>query len=401
MLGRPSLLFSFSYARTLFRSHALPMPDRFRALLPHTEHLVYLNHAATGVLSKPVRAAVDAYLEERHRTEPENYERVQPIVEEARERVGRLVGAPKERVAFAANTSSALNVLAEGFPWQPGDRIALPACEFPANVYPFLHQQRKGVEVDFIAHREGTFTPEDVERALTPQTRLVTLSWVQFLSGFCADLEAIAALCRERGILLCVDAIQGLGALQLDAPALGIDFVAGGSHKWLMGTQGLGFLYVSEDLQERLTPRAGWLHGPVDWENFFDYELAFHEDAARYHLGTMNHVGIITLHAALGVYEDLGPAWVEERVVHNARDLAAGLANLGFARWGTDDPARGSGIVTVAHPEASALYEHLHGQGIRLAMRNGLLRFSPHAYNTEAELDAALEAIATHGRDVS
>lgn len=372
--------------------------DALRSHFPHTEHHVYLNHAATGPLSRPVLEAMQGYLDQRHRTQVENYFDVQPTIEATRERIAGLLGTPLDRVEFAPNTSSALNVLAEGLDWQPGDRIALPGCEFPANVYPFLHQQRKGVAVDIIPHEEGTVTLDAIAATLTPETRLLTLSWVQFLSGFRADLEAIGQLCRARDVLFCVDAIQGLGALQLDVERLGIDFLACGGHKWLMSPQGTGFLYVTEMLQDQLTPQAGWLHGPVDWDNFFDYELAFHEDATRFRLGTLNHLGLVGMHAALGLYMEADPAVCEARVLERTATLAAGLGRLGLSRYGTDDTAHASGIVTVRHPEPEALYEYLKEQNITIAVRNRLLRFAPTYYNHPDETDRVLEAVSAFGR---
>ncbi|NBC16291.1 MAG: aminotransferase class V-fold PLP-dependent enzyme [Bacteroidetes bacterium] len=372
--------------------------DALRSHFPHTEHSVYLNHAATGPLSEPVVAAMQAYLDQRHRTQVENYFDVQPTIAATRERIAGCLGTTVDRVEFAPNTSSALNVLAEGLDWQPGDRIAVPGCEFPANVYPFLHQERKGVEIDFIPHEEGTFTLDALEDTLTPKTRLLTVSWVQFLSGFRADLEAIGRLCRDRGVLFCVDAIQGLGALQLDVERLGIDFLACGGHKWLMSPQGTGFLYVTAALQEHLTPQAGWLHGPVDWDNFFEYELTFHEDATRFRLGMLNHLGLVGMHAALGLYAEADPAVCEARVLERAAALAEGLDRLGLPRYGTADPDHASGIVTVRHPEPEALYEYLKERDITIAMRNRLLRFAPTYYNHPDEIDRALDAVRAFGR---
>ena len=367
--------------------------SELRTLFPHTRDTIYLNHAATAPLSTRVVSAVSAYLEQRHRTNIENYADFAPTLESARSRAARLVGADVARVEFAPNTSYALNVLAQGFPWRRGDRIAVPSCEFPANVYPFLNLERQGVVVDFIPHTDGVISLDDIERTLRPETRLLTISWVQFLSGYRIDVEAVGRLCRDRGVLFCVDAIQGLGALRLDVDSCGIDFLASGGHKWLMAMQGIGFLYVSEDLQSRLEPAAGWLHGPVDWDNFFDYELAFHPDATRFRLGTMNNAGIASLEAALELYVDAGASWCEERVLARAGRLAAGLDAFGFRRYGTADPAHASGIVTVEHRDVEALHAYLQQHGVAAAVRQRKLRFAPTYYNTDEEIDRVLELV--------
>lgn len=372
------------------------MLDALRDQFPHVRDQLYLNHAATSPLSRPVVKAVEGYLDQRHGTQIENFEQVQPLLARTRDRAARVLGTGAERVAFVQNTSTALNVLARGLDWQPGDRVAVPGCEFPANVYPFMNLERQGVAVDLVPHEEGTVSLEAIEAVLTPKTRLLSISWVQFLSGFRADLEAVGRLCRAHDVLFCVDAIQGLGALTLDVEDLGVDFLACGGHKWLMGTQGVGLLYCTEALQERLDPAAGWLHGPVDWDDFFNYELAFHPDARRFELGTYNTMGMVALDAALGFYLEAGPAACERRVLANARYLGDGLASLGLPRYGTDDPAHASGIVTVAPPDPEGLIGYLSAQEITCALRNRLLRVAPSYYNTTDELDRVLDAISTY-----
>ncbi len=368
-----------------------------RTHFPHTEHTVYVNHAATSPLSQPVMDAMDRYFKERHGARPgdpiDNFERFMPVIAEARDRAARLLGTHPDRLAFMPNTSAALNILAEGLDWQPGDRIAVPACEFPTNVYPFLNLERRGVTVDFIPDEEGTFTLDALEAALTPDTRLLTLSWVQFLSGFTVDLRAVGALCEAHDVLFCVDAIQGLGALEIDVEAAGIDFLAAGGHKWLMATQGIGLLYCAERLQERLHAPAGWLHGPVDWENLSAYDLEFHPEARRYEIGTRNNAGIAALHAALELHLEAGPSWCEQQVRARAQQLADGFDALGLPRYGPRDPAHRAGIVTIRVDNPEALFDHLRAQGITAALRNRLVRFAPTYYNTSEDMDAVLAAV--------
>lgn len=370
-----------------------------RRQFPHVENQTYVNHAATSPISRPVRNAIDDYLDERHGAAPDapidNFADFQPVLAETKERLARVLGTDAGRVEFMANTSTALNVLTRGFDWRPGDRIAVPDGEFPTNVYPFLNLESEGVAVDFIPTEDGTFTVEDVERTIRPETRLVSVSWVQFLSGFRADLSAIGDLCAARDVDFCVDAIQGLGALELDVEAAGIDFLACGGHKWMMATQGSGFLYCSEAMQEKIDPPAGWLHGPVDWENLDDYDLSFHDDATRFRIGTTNNTGIAALHASLGMYLEAGPSWCEDRILANAQRLAEGLAERGYRRYGSRDPDAASGIVTIVPEAPEALFEHLMDHDITGALRNRKLRLAPHYYNTIDEMDRVLDVVDT------
>jgi selenocysteine lyase/cysteine desulfurase len=368
---------------------------------PHLEHQTYLNHAAVSPVSRPVREAIDAHVAERHGAAPDapiaNFESFQSMAGEAKERAATVLGTDPGRVEFVPNTSAGLNVLARGLNWQEGDRVVVPDGAFPTNVYPFLNLEDQGVAVDFVPTDEGAYTVEDVERTLRPETRLVSVSWVHFLSGFRADLEALGRLCNEHDIIFCVDAIQGLGALQIDVEGAGIDFLATGGHKWLMAEQGVGLLYCDEGLQDRLQPPTGWLHGPVDWENLNNYDLTFHDDARRFRTGTLNSVGIVALHAALGLYLDAGPAWCEERVLDLSTTLAEKLAARDLPRYGTDDPAHASGIVTVEPDVPEVLFDHLKERGITGAVRNRKLRFAPTYYNNEADLGTVLKAVDQFG----
>lgn len=371
--------------------------EALRRHFPHTAHQTYVNHAAVSPLSRPVRDAIESHLSERHGADPqapiENFDTFHARMAETKERTAEVLGTEPGRVEFVANTSSGLNVLARGLDWQPGDRIAVPEGTFPANVYPFLNLEPDGVTVDFVPTCEGTFTIDDVRQTLRPETRLLSVSWVHFLSGFRADLEAIGALCESHDVLFCVDAIQGLGAFELDVEAAGIDFLAAGGHKWLMAGQGIGVLYCVEALQDRIRPPTGWLHGPVDWENLGQYERRFHEDARRFRTGTLNAMGIVALHAALGLYLQVGPEWCEQQVLDLSTTLAAELTNRGLEGYGTDDPTRASGIVTVDPNDSKGLFEHLQSKDVSAALRNRKVRFAPTYYNDASDVRAILDAV--------
>ena len=369
----------------------------YRSNFPHAEEMVYLDHAATGPLSRPVIDAVKSFLEERHRTRPNNYFEMMPTLERGRTRLARLLGCSHERIEYAPNTSYGLNVLAIGYPWQPGDRVAVPDCEFPGNVQPWLGlQERYGVEVDFIPTWQGTFLLEDVERTLRPETRVLAVSWVQFLSGYKCDLRALADLAHSNNTLLAVDAIQGLGALRLNVEEAGVDFLASGGQKWMLATQGSAFIYVSEALQDRLLPVRGWQNGPIDWDDFGAFTDELHPDATRFRVGTLNSIGCLALDAALGLHLEAGLGWIEERVMENARMIADGLEAVGLKRFGSVDPAHASGIVTVEVPEPEALHAHLQSRNIHLSLRDRKLRFAPHAYNTEEEIGVVLETVGSY-----
>ena len=386
-----------------------PTPDppavtlaAYRDLFDLPAAVAYFDHAATGVLSRPAREAAGAFLDARAgrgggRT-PNEFPADLDRVARARRRAADLIGAEARNVEVVPNTSYGLSLLASGLDWQPGDRVVVPACEFPANVLPWRALGDRGVAVDLVPHHEGTFSVDDVEAALRPETRLVAVSWVQFLSGFRCDLAGIAALCRDRGVLLAVDAIQGVGALRLDVAAVRPDLVAFGGHKWLCAMQGAGVVYVADTLLDRLRPARGWLNGPLDWDDLEATNLALHDDATRFRLGTLPTAQLYALDAALGLFLDVGADAVEAAVLGGAGRLADGLARLGARRYGTDHPAHASGIVTVRVDDPEGLHAWLAGRGVAASVRNRLVRFAPHAHTRDADLDRALDAVASFGR---
>src|SRR5262249_39184346 len=218
-------------------------------------------------------------------------------------------------VAFVKNTSEGVGFVAEGLPWRPGDNMVTAAEEYPANVYPWMNLQGRGVEVRRVASRGPRVELDDIRAAIDGRTRLVSLSFVEFASGFRNDLDAVGALCRERGVLFFVDAIQGLGVLPLDVRRTPVDFLAADGHKWLLGPEGAGVFYVRRELVEQLHPVAvGWNSVVGAWDfSTINFQLKPH--AGRWEGGTLNVGGVVALGASLGLLLEAGVAAVAERVL--------------------------------------------------------------------------------------
>ncbi|MEX0601944.1 MAG: aminotransferase class V-fold PLP-dependent enzyme, partial [Bacteroidota bacterium] len=288
------------------------MPDYnlqwFRTLFPHIgTGMIYLNHAAMSPLSTRVVQAVTDYLHRRSETEVEFYQPVIRTLVETKRLIGTLLQTSPDRIAMTDNTSNGLNILAAGFDWKSGDRILVPDIEFPANVYPFLNLKRHGVEVDFLPVRNGHIGIEEIEPALTARTRLFSVSHVQFLHGIKVDLAAIGDLCKRKGILFCVDAIQSVGAVPIDVKAMNIDFLATGGHKWLMAPEGIGFIYVSEECQSRIRQaHVGWTSITDFFTDLLRYRLDLDPSARRYENGLVNVAVLMGLHASLQILLDAG-----------------------------------------------------------------------------------------------
>jgi cysteine desulfurase / selenocysteine lyase len=354
---------------------------------------IYLNHAATGPWSRSVEACVLGFIEGRARGMIDVFADTIRIIGETRGMAAAMIGADAARIAFTQNTSEGLNVLAAGLDWKQGDRILLVEREFPSNVYPFLNVRKHGVEIDFVPQRDGCIEIEDIERAMTPRTRLVAVSWVQFLSGYRIDLAALGQLCRRHGALLSVDAIQGIGAVRLDLRETPVDFLSSGVQKWQLGPQGVAIVYVSERAQEMIRQaHLGWISVQHAW-NFFDYGNPLQEDARRYENGTYNSIGITAYHGALRLFEAIGHDRVAGLVRDNAAHAHARAREFGFRLVTPAEPARRAGIVTFRHDRADELQQYLQRRDMIVSSRVGHVRISPHCYNTTDEIDAVFEAI--------
>ncbi|NTW49549.1 MAG: aminotransferase class V-fold PLP-dependent enzyme [Chlorobiales bacterium] len=379
----------------LSKAEVLEKTEAYRQYFLHTKRQIYLNHAAVSPLSTRVVAAITSHLHERSETDIENFfPTLLPTLKSARGRVASFIGCEPKNIAFVQNTSYGLNLLAQGLKWRKGDRIILYEKEFPANVYPFLNLEKRGVKIDFVKDRNGEIYLDDIEALITPRTRLVSLSFVQFLTGYRLDLKALATLCHRHGVLCSIDAIQGLGALPIDCKDSGIDFLASGGHKWAMSPMGTGFIYVSDALLERLDPvMVGWTSVDDAW-NMLDYRLELLPDARRYELGMQNWIGIAGLNEAFGIFNEIGTDVLAEKILLLSDFLVEELVTKGFEPVLTCSREHRSGIMSIKNlPDVEHITKELANRNIEVSFRAGLLRIAPHFYNTCSELEALISEL--------
>jgi len=370
---------------------------RLRELFPVTRRWVYMNHAALAPLPGPAADRLVAAARQAAADGDRRWPAWHEEIERVRGQAARLLGvAAASRIAFVENTSVALSLIAEGLPWKAGDNVVSAACEYPSNVFPWMNLRRFGVELRLVAAEDGRVPAEAVIARIDEGTRVVALSWVQYASGFRSDLARLGAACRERGVLFVVDAVQGLGALHLDAGALPVDAVAAGTQKWLLGTEGLGLLYLGPRAEERVRPTRA---GPRSMRHMFDWdrlEIDWNDGALAHEPGTLNTLGILALGRSLEVLLDLGPRAVEARVLSLVDRLADGLTAAGLRVFSPRGAAERSGILSVIHPRqpAAALTARLEERGIRVTDRGGRLRLAPHVYNSEEEVERVVAELA-------
>ena len=373
------------------------IPAEVRSLFPITRRLAYLNHAGVAPVSTRVAAALARFAELATTEGALHYsERYDAEIERVRGRAAVLLGASSDEIAFVKNTSEGLGLVAAGLDWRPGDRVVTCDLEYPSNVYPWWSLAPRGVETVMLASEAGRLPIERVRDALRdPRVRLLALSSVEFGSGARNDVEALGRLCRERDVLFCVDAIQSLGCLPLDARACGIDFLAADGHKWLLSVEGCGVFYCARERIDSVEPRVvGW-RSVTDNQDFDRYHLDLQPGAGRFEEGTPNTPGIFALGAAIDLLLEIGIEAVAARVLALTDRLAQALADRGAHVRSPRGEADRSGIVSFTLPgEApAATASRLQDRGVVVAARRGGVRASPHFYNDDSDLEALLAAL--------
>jgi cysteine desulfurase/selenocysteine lyase len=322
-------------------------------------------------------------------------------IKDARKTCAEFIGAQTEEIALLGPTSLGLSLFANGLPWREGDEILCYAGDYPANVYPWIELRRRGVTVRYLEPgAPGEITPELVAAALTPRTRLVALASCHFFSGYRIDVEAIGTLLHERDILFSLDAIQTLGAFPLDVERSHVDFLSADAHKWMLGPLAIGIVYVNRARFDLLRPTllGAWNVVSPNF-NALD-EIRFVPTAQRYEPGVLNMAGIHGMKAGLDLFLTLGPERIAERLLELKAYLVNQIEPLGFAILGARAGENASSITTFRHNTANSatLFSALERAGIVASLRHDrdgqeYLRFSPHCYNTEAEIDTAVAAL--------
>lgn len=363
--------------------------------------LCHLNHAAVGPWPRRTADAVAAFAAENARQGSLAYPRWLATEQRLRERLARLVGGAAEDVALVKNTSEGLSILAHGLPWRAGDGVVGIDQEFPSNRIVWESLAERGVSWRGLDLERSRDPESDLCALCDDRTRLVAVSWVQYARGLRLDLARIGDFCRARGILFCVDAIQGLGALPFSLTASQADVVVADGHKWMLGPEGVALLYVRPELRARLTLRQfGW--HMVEHIGDFDRPAWIPAASARrFECGSPNLLGIHALEASLSLLEEVGPDHVWRLLQSRTEHLIAQLDRRGYELLAPRDPARRAGIITFRVPGRAAewLYPRLMARGVLCAQRGGGIRFSPHFHTPLAVIDRALDILDAIARE--
>ena len=356
-----------------------------RALFPVTRKYAYLNHASVAALPLPVTNAMNRYLTDRSLRGSDSLTEWDTALERIRQATAAFIGAGRDEIVFTSSIYHGLNIVAAGLDWKPGDNLICAETEFTANVYPWTNLRRRGVEVRFAPACDQCILVDDLAGLMDERTRLVALSFVEFGTGYRNDLDALAELCQRHSAYLCVDSIQGLGALAFSVTQTPVDFLAAHAAKWLLGPIGAGFLYIRRELVTQLDPvMTGW-RAVVDRDDYYNYDSPLRDSGERFEPGSPNVVGLLGMEAALGLLLSQGLAEIEARILALTGYLIDGLDRMGYEVISPHEHRhKRSGIVCFGHPlhPAQGLADRLYRAGVLISLRADVIRVSPHYYNT-------------------
>jgi len=370
-----------------------PLWEQYREQFPITKNLVYLNHASVGPLSRRAAVAMQGLAEDALQYGSEHYARWLAAYEGVRNGAAKLLNADAGEIAIIKNTSEGIATIAMGIAWKRGDAVVIFEEEFPANLYPWKRLAEHGVEV----RQLSIFDDLDRIDEAAKGARLLAISYVQYLSGYRADLDAIGEICRRRGCVFCVDAIQGMGAFPIDVRKSNIGALSADGHKWLLGPEGCGVLFVERSLQDQIEPvEFGWTN-VARYADYASRDMTLRPDAGRYECGTLNTIGCFGLEAAFGLLIEIGVDQISTAVQALGDQVWNGARELGYETLGRRPEGGGAGIVSIRKPgvESQFIVRKLREAGFTTAPRQGWVRIAPHFYISPDEIDALLRILRT------
>ena len=369
--------------------------DEVRAQFPITSRYNFQDHACVGPLSGPAVAALAEYAREMSETTHLNAT-LYRTADRVRQLAARLINAHPEEVTFIKNTSEGINFVANGIQWVTGDNVVLNTMEFPANVYPWMNLETRGVKINWVQEEDGRVPFDRLAASIDHRTRVVAISAVQWSNGFRTDLTRLGELCQQKGVLLCVDGIQSLGVHPIDVRAMNIDFLAADGHKWLCAPEGIGLFFCRRELLAHLHPtEMGYLcmRGGFDT---LERKIDLRDDARRFDSGAYNLAGVCALGASLDLWLGVGLDEIQWSVKQLTDLLVEGVRRKGWLVHSPRTPSEWSGIVSFSTDKHDlvALRKHLLEEfKIVVSLRLGRLRASPHCYNTPEEITQLVEAL--------
>lgn len=359
----------------------------YRSIFPVTDKSVYLNNAAESPLNNRVHQKLTEYLQIAA-AEPQNKPEVRAAI---RNQLPVIFGGTADEYALVTSTGMGINIVASGYQWREGDNVVIPVDEHWNNTFPWLALRERGVEVRLVPVGEDQrVDPDKIASMVDKNTRILSTAAVRFNTGFRADLRLLSEIAHNKGALLMVDGIQGAGVFPMNVVEDGIDILACGGFKWLLGMPGTGFLYVSKKAQKNIRPV---LPGMFSAENN-SRELHYLPDARRYETGTIAYSLFHAWTAGLEILQAIGISNIHVHVLRLTDGIIVGLRSKNIVIvTPVEHVNERSAIISFTMGSESAnksCYEKLKEHNVHVALRGGQIRVSPNFFNTEEEIERFL-----------
>jgi len=368
--------------------------QHYRRQFPSLANLTYLNHAAVAPLCKPAADAMRWNADDAETWGSFHYDRWMKCYDDFRAQAARMINADRGEIAVVKNTSEGIATVQMGLNWREGDIVVAFREEFPANYFPWQRLEAKGVSIRWLSIYDSL----DQIDAAAKGARLLAISYVNYLSGHRVDLDAIGEICARHGVFYFVDAIQGMGVYPIDVRKAKIHALAADGHKWLLGPEGCGVLYIQQDQQDSIEPvEFGWTN-VAGYNDYASRDMSLRSDAGRYECGTLNTVGCFGLEASMRFLNDVEaahPGGMAARITRLADRLADGARANGYELMIERQAPTAAGIVSFRKEgvDSRMTVAKLKAQRITAAPRQGWIRVSPHFYLETAEVDRAIELL--------
>ncbi|MGH9719778.1 MAG: aminotransferase class V-fold PLP-dependent enzyme [Bryobacteraceae bacterium] len=363
----------------------------YRHQFPVTEKLIYLHHAGVAPLCRPAADAMKHLADDAMLNGSLHYDQWLAAYQGLRIAAARLIDATPEEIAIVKNTSEGIATVAMGLAWRAGDKVVAFREEFAANYFPWKRLEQRGVEVRWLSVEDPLDRIDEAARG----ARLLAISHVQYLSGYRVDLDAIGEICSRHACLFLVDAIQGVGAFPLSVRRARIHALASDGHKWMLGPEGCGILFVSREIQDSIEPAEfGWTN-VAHFNDYASRDMTLRPDAGRYECGTLNTIGCFGLRAAIEFISEIGVERIAPVVQALGDRIAAGAAAKGYQVVGVRTPSTGAGIVSIRKEGLDSIHivRLLRERRMVAAPRQGWVRMAPHFYISPDEIDRVLDAL--------
>jgi selenocysteine lyase/cysteine desulfurase len=372
---------------------AAPDWASLRSRFPVLDNKTYLNSCSYGAMSEDVKDALNRYIRDREERGTD-WDYWVERNESVRHAVANFLGAKPDEVAITTSASASINSLASAMDFTgPRKKIVISDFEFPTNAQIWYAQELRGAEIVRVPERDGYIPVEDFDSAIDEDTLLVAVTHVCFRNGAKLDIPAIAEIAREKGALMMVDGFQGLGTFEFDVRNSSVDFVVGGMLKYLLGSAGLAFLYVREELIEKLVPTVtGWFAQ----SDIFAMDNTRYDpspSARRFETGTPPVPNSYVAEAGLGIIDEVGLPAIEHRIREITAAIIAEARSAGYSLAVPEDPERHGALITLRSHDENAIVEALANDGIVTSCRSGNLRISPHFYNNSDDIDTLFRSL--------